>query len=412
MKKFCLIGEKLGHSYSREIHCENGLDYSLIEISSDELKKFFDGGEYDGFNVTIPYKKAVIPYLNELSVEARQANAVNTVLNKNGKFYGYNTDIDGMNYMITRLGLTLKDKNVLILGSGATANTAITLCRREGAKIINTVSRSGKINYHNCYDIKNVQIIINATPVGMYPRVDEKPIECKKFKNLIAVFDCVYNPFLTALLSDAKSLGVKYSNGLPMLVKQATLAEEIWLNKKISDDIVEKIIAKTIVDKSNLVLYGMPSSGKTSIGKLVSAVTGKEFIDTDETIKKATGKTPSELINAYGEEGFRKIESQIVKDAAKLSAKIISLGGGAVLNAENVTALERNGVLIYVKRDLSLLSVEGRPLSKINGVEKLYEQRKDVYENIQDAFVTNNGELNSAVNEVILKYEDTCNKRS
>lgn len=408
--KYCLIGKKLGHSYSREIHQEKGLDYALVEVAENDLAKFFKNNEYNGFNVTIPYKKDVIPYMSEVSAVAKLAGAVNTVVNKNGKFYGYNTDVDGMKYMLSRKGVTLKDKSVLILGSGGTSNTAKTLCQIENAKTVRVVSRTGEINYDNCYNYQDVEIIINTTPVGMFPNVDCKPIECGNFKNLIAVFDCIYNPFLTELLSDAKRLGVIYSDGLPMLVKQALLAEEIWLENVIDDSETEKIISKLRIQKSNIVLYGMPSSGKSTLGKKIAKILDREFIDTDEYILKITGKTPSNIINESGIDEFRNIESQAVKEVAKLSGKVIALGGGAVLRSENVTALKRNGVLVYVKRNLELLSVKGRPLSQTIGVEKLYEQRKDIYENIKDCVIENNGKLNVAVNGVILEYENTCNK--
>ncbi|MBO5888971.1 MAG: shikimate dehydrogenase, partial [Clostridia bacterium] len=226
--KYCLIGEKLGHSYSKVIHEKFNINYDLVEIEKDKLSDFFKDCKYSGFNVTIPYKKDVILYMSYLSPVAKLAGAVNTVVNKNGKFYGYNTDVDGMNYMIKRAGLTLKGKNVMILGSGGTSNTANTLAKRENAKSITIVSRNGLVNYENCYDYANTEIIINTTPVGMFPNPYSKPINLSRFKNLQGVFDCIYNPKNTELLQDAKLLNIPCEGGLSMLVEQALLARDSW----------------------------------------------------------------------------------------------------------------------------------------------------------------------------------------
>ena len=406
---YCLIGEKLGHSYSREIHEEMGFNYILKEVSANDLPNFLNNNNFYGFNVTIPYKKAVIPYLTETSNIAKMAGAVNTVVNVNGKLYGHNTDVEGMKYMISRKGVSLTGKKVMLLGSGGTSNTAVTLCKLENAEKVTVVSRSGSVNYDNCYELQDTEVIINSTPVGMYPNVENTPINLSKFKNLIAVFDCVYNPFLTELLSDAKKLGLIYSNGISMLVKQAILAEDFWLNVDSGNDETERIIKKMQLDKSNLVLYGMPSSGKSTIGKLVAKKLNRSFIDTDEYIEKITGKSPSKIINEQGILEFRRIESEVIKEVSKLSGYVIALGGGAVLNEQNVHALKRNGHLIYVKRNLSLLVNDDRPLSKKYGVEQLYNERKDIYSAVKDGEVDNNSDLESAVEGVIKTYENSCN---
>lgn len=406
---YCLIGEKLGHSYSREIHEEMGFNYILKEVSNNDLSNFLNNNDFYGFNVTIPYKKAVIPYLTKTSNIAKMAGAVNTVVNVNGKLYGHNTDVEGMKYMISRKGVSLTGKKVMVLGSGGTSNTAVTLCKLENAEKVTVVSRSGSVNYDNCYELQDTEVIINSTPVGMYPNVENTPINLSKFKNLIAVFDCIYNPFLTELLSDAKKLGLIYSNGISMLVKQAILAEDFWLNVDSGNDETERIIKKMQLDKSNLVLYGMPSSGKSTIGKLVAKKLNRSFIDTDEYIEKITGKSPSKIINEQGILEFRRIESEAIKEVGKLSGYVIALGGGAVLKEENVHALKRNGYLIYVKRNLSLLVNDDRPLSKKYGVEQLYNERKDIYNAVKDGEVDNNSDLESAVEGVIKTYENSCN---
>ena len=403
--KYCLIGEKLSHSYSKTIHELFGLDYSLVELNHSELEGFFKNCEYSGFNVTIPYKKEVLPYLKTLSKEALTAGAVNTVVNKNGEFYGYNTDIEGMNYMLKRRGVTIEGKNVLILGSGGTANTAISLCKLKNAKSYTVVSRKGEVNYQNCYDLIDTQIIINTTPVGMYPNVYDKPIELGKFTKLEGVFDCIYNPKNTELLSEAKRLNIPCSGGLAMLVKQGMLSEDIWLNKTHTDSLVEEVIKKISLKTSNIVLMGMPSSGKSTIGKMLAKTLGLNFIDTDEEITKRYNKSPSQIILSSGEKAFREIETQVVKDVSLYSGYVISLGGGAVLNPENVKNLKRNGTIVYIKRDLELLSSKGRPLSQSKGVYELYNERKGVYESAMDFSVENNSTIENCVKEIVCKYE-------
>ncbi len=406
--RYCLIGEKLSHSYSKFIHESMGLNYSLVQLSYDDLSKFVKTKEYDGYNVTIPYKKQIIEYLDELDPVSKMAGAVNTVINKGGKLIGYNTDVLGMKYMITAKGVSLTDKNVLILGSGGTSNTAVTLCKLEGASKINVVSRTGEINYTNCYLDKDVQIIINTTPVGMFPNVEDKPVDISKFPNLIGVFDCIYNPKLTDLLSDAKTCGIVYSDGLPMLVEQALLAEDIWNNTTHTQTDTEKVI-KTIRKMTvNISLCGMPSCGKSTIGKELARRLNKEFIDTDTVIENTFNNSPAEIINSCGEQDFRDKEETVVKELSKKSGVVISLGGGAVLRQNNVHALMRNSILVYVKRDLSLLTSDNRPISEKKGIAKLYDERKEIYENTADFIVENNKDIKTVVEEIILKYESTC----
>lgn len=407
--KYCLIGEKLGHSYSKIIHEKLGLSYSLKELNKIELDSFLKSPDFDGFNVTIPYKKDVIPYMEELSPTASLAGAVNTVVNKNGKLYGYNTDVDGMNYMLNKVGVSVKDKVVMILGSGGTSNTAVTLCKRENAKVYRVVSRSGKINYDNCYNYQDTQIIINTTPVGMYPNVEDKPIDLSKFSSLIGVFDCVYNPKNTELLTQAKSLNIPCNGGLDMLVKQAVLAYNIWKESKQSDAITQKIVKEIDFQTKNIVLSGMPSAGKTTIGKALASKLGKDFYDSDTLIKETFLKTPAEIIESEGEESFRQKESLVIKELALKRGVVIALGGGAVLKDKNIKNLKRNGVIFYIKRELDLLVTDNRPLSQKQGVKALYENRKSLYENTCDYIVENNNDINSAVMEIILNYENSCN---
>lgn len=410
--RYCLIGKKLSHSYSCDIHNAKGYNYSLKELTESETDEFFRKREYDGFNVTIPYKKRAASLCDFLSEEASETGSVNTVMKKDGKLYGYNTDIGGAEYMIARKGVSLRDKIVLIAGTGGAGQTAAYCAKKNGAKKILVISRSGEINYANCYEkAADAEVFINATPVGMFPDTDAAPIDVGGFKKLIAVFDFIYNPFKTKLLSDAEKHGLITSNGLPMLVEQALLAEDIWANRAHTKDDVEKIVADITVKRGNIVLCGMPSSGKTTVGKAIAAKTGRAFVDTDDEILSVVGKTPAEIIKESGEKAFRDIETAVIKDAAKKSGIVLATGGGAVLKAENVEALKRNGAIILIDRDLSLLTGKDRPLSQSKGIAALYQERKDIYEKVKDARVKNDGDLTETVKGVIKAYEDTRNKR-
>lgn len=406
--KYALIGEKLPHSYSKEIHESFGLNYTLNEVAKGGLEEFFEKNEYDGFNVTIPYKIEVIKYIDELSDTAARVGSVNTVKKINGKYYGYNTDVGGMRYMLKRMDVSVKDKTVLILGSGGTSLTALALCQEDGAKNCFVVSRKGEINYENCYNLKGVQIIINCTPVGMFPNVDDCPIDLTRFSGLEGVFDCIYNPNKTNLICAAENLGIKHSGGLSMLVMQAAIAEKIWTNKDVSDDVVEKVVKKIASSKINIVLSGMPSSGKSCIGRKIANILNRKFIDTDEKVVEISGKTPAEIIVNEGEAAFRQVESLAIKDAAKLSGAVIAIGGGGILRDDNVHALKRNGKICFIERDLNLLTSKNRPLSEKNGIEKLYNDRKERYFGSADFTVKNDKDVISAAKEIILKYENSC----
>ena len=396
--KYCLIGERLSHSYSAEIHRGRGLNYELKEVPRGKLGDFIKEG-YDGFNVTIPYKKEIIPFLDGVDESAEKIGAVNTVVKTDGKYIGYNTDIEGMRYALSRKNICLTDRNVMILGSGGAACTATVLCGAEKAKSCVTVSRSGEINYENCYGLTDTEIIINATPVGMFPDIDVSPIDLSRFKNLKGVFDCIYNPFNTALILQAQKLGVPCSDGLPMLVKQAIEAQKLWGVTSDKADI-EGIINGLYLDKLNVVLVGMPSSGKTTVGKLVAEILGKKFIDTDAEIFNATGKTPAEIIETSGERSFRDIETETVNKIAIGTCAVIATGGGAVLRGENISALKANGVIFYIERDLSLLSAENRPLSQSGGIARLFGERKALYERAADFVVENDGKKSDCADQI------------
>ncbi len=412
MQKFALIGKTLKHSYSKKIHALLGsYDYDLVELEISELKDFVLRKEYKGFNVTIPYKKNIIPFLDEVDERAKKIGAVNTVVCKNGKICGYNTDFDGMVYALNSAKIEIKGKIVLILGSGGTSNTARAVAEFLGAKEIKILSRSGEINYQNYFEkAKDAQVVINTTPVGMYPDNYSCLIELSHFAKLEGVLDVVYNPAMTMLLNKAKELGIKHTNGLPMLVAQAKFASQLFLDKKLDDNLIENITNKLNKESQNLILIGMAGCGKTTIGKMVADLLGKEFIDTDAIIEQKAGKTIPEIFALEGEEYFRKLESEVLSEVGKLSNKVISTGGGVVTKSENYFSLKQNGVIIWIKRDVDLLASDNRPLSKDRGaIKNLYEKRKESYTRFADGEVLNNDSLQSAVKKVVNFYENFSN---
>ena len=409
--KFCLIGEKLSHSYSAKIHNLSGLDYSLEEVAKDRLEDFVAKCDYDGFNVTIPYKKDIIKYLDGVSDLAKKVGAVNTVVRKNGLLYGFNTDVGGLKYTLKRKNIDIKGKNVLVLGSGGASATAAALCGLENAGSVTVVGRNSEVNYTNCYNLQDTEVIINATPVGMYPNNGECIIEPKEFKKLKAAVDCIYNPFETEFLYRSAKIGAVVSGGLPMLAEQALIAQDIWLDKKHSEEDTEKLIETLKCSTLNLVLSGMPSSGKTTLGKITAELSGKEFFDVDEYIEKTFGKSAKDIILSEGETAFREKESAMVKELSAKSGAVIACGGGSVLKEENVKNLKSNGVIIFIDRNLSLLTDSGRPLSASTGINKLYEQRINTYLKSADECVKNDSDAQKVSREILKKYEIACSKR-
>jgi len=387
--KSCLIGEKLKYSYSQEIHKFFGVDYSLVEIEHKDLENFVKNSDYDYYNVTIPYKTEIIPFLDEISEEAKAIGAVNTVKKCNGKTYGYNTDIEGIRYVFRHNKIDLKGKNVLIAGSGGASKTVAYFCKKEGANV-NVVSRTGEINYVNCYKkCENTNIFVNATPVGTSPNLEEKIVDLSGFPDLEFVFDLVYNPIMTALLMQAKEMNIKYDNGLAMLVKQAVEAERIWGNEtKLSFEHIYNYLLK---EKTNIVLIGMPSCGKTTIGEMVAKELKRKFFDSDRVLEENFGKIPC-MITKKGEEFFRNKEEEIIRLLSKNTGVVISVGGGAILRQKNIDLLRQNGLFFYINRKLELLSAENRPLSQGVGVQTLFEQRKEIYEKTQNFTIFNNSD--------------------
>ena len=390
--KYGCIGEHLGHSFSKEIH--NALasyEYELCEVAREKLDDFMTNRDFAAINVTIPYKEAVIPHLYYISETAKAIGSVNTVVNRDGKLYGYNTDHYGMTALIHHIKLDLKDKKVAILGTGGTSKTARAVAFDLGAReviIISRTKKNGALTYEELYkDHSDTEIIINTTPVGMYPNTDESPIELDKINNLNGVVDAVYNPIRTKLVTEAKKRGINAEGGLYMLVSQAIKASEIFLDTKYSTEAAERVFKKILSEKENIVLVGMPGSGKSTAGRLLSQKLERPFYDTDELIIKRTGKQITEIFSEIGESGFRDIEAKVISDISlSLCGAVIATGGGAILKECNVDALRQNGRLYFLDRPFEeLIPTDDRPLANtIEAIKKRYEERYPLYNSICD----------------------------
>ena len=398
-----LIGEKLSHSYSRLIHKKFGMySYDLVELPPDNLKEFVEHGGYDAFNVTIPYKSAIIPYIDKVETLAMQIGAINTVCRLGGKTYGYNTDILGMAYMLKRAGIALGGKHVMIFGSGGTGKTAEMLAKKNGAASITVVSRSGSVNYKNFYELQQTQIIINTTPVGMYPYSDISLADLSKFRNLEAVADVIYNPMRTRLMLQARELNLKYAGGLYMLVAQAKYSMDIFVKNRHPDEIIEQVYKYLLSRIINIVLVGMPGSGKTSIGKAVARRERRRYVDSDAEIVASEGRAITEIFAEKGEEYIHKKEKPTLYLLGSQNGMVISTGGGAVLDRENYYSLKANGRIYYLEREINDLATRGRPLSTgTEALKKLLEQREPLYKAFADVTIENDGDFFSCVDKIL-----------
>jgi shikimate dehydrogenase len=408
LAKYCVIGKKLPHTLSPFLYKNMGFDYGVSELVDEtELKNFVVNNTYDGYNVTIPYKKSIISHLDYVDDIAKKVGAVNTVVKKDGKSYGYNTDVEGMRQAFKKAGISIWGKNVLILGTGGTAATAEYFSRSEAAASIVKVSREGEINYNNCYEYNCTDIIINTTPVGMFPITNEIPIDLKRFPRLSGVYDAVYNPLKTKLKEEAEKIKIPSANGLYMLVAQAKKAAELYLGKILPDTLTEELFRKTLIAHTNLVLVGMPGSGKTTIGKELARLMNRPFIDIDEQIEKKEGRKIPDLFELKGETYFREIESQLLNEACSNLGYVIATGGGAVLKEDNRDSIRRNGYVVWIRRDISDLEMEGRPLSRdINALKKIESDRMHLYADISNVSVLNNSINLEVAKEIKEIYEN------
>ena len=397
--QFGLLGERLPHSFSKEIHgFIGGYEYSLCEVARENFQTFMEAKNFRGLNVTIPYKKDVIPFLDSLSEQAQKIGAVNTIINEGGKLRGYNTDFFGLKALIQKTGLELRGKKVLILGTGGTSQTAQAVARELKAGEILKVSRSQKgdaIDYSAATTVhSDANVIINTTPLGMYPDNNALPISLAPFKNLEGVVDVIYNPLRTKLVLEAQARGLLSAGGLFMLVAQAVYAAEKFLDQKISQEKTAEIFSKILLQKENLVLTGMPGSGKSTVGKLAAMALQKTFVDTDDLITEKYGATPSVVIQEKGIETFRAYEKEVVAEAGAKTGLVIATGGGAVLAPENITALKQNGRIIFLDRPIEeIVPTPDRPLSLDRAaLQKRYDERIDTYRQTADCVLKVKGD--------------------
>lgn len=382
MMEYGLLGRKLGHSFSPQIHkMIGGYDYGLFEREPEDLDAFFAEGGFKGINVTIPYKKAVIPYCTKLSPQAAEIGSVNTIRRlPDGGYFGDNTDYYGFVYNVRNSGVDLTGKKCVVFGDGGAAPTVRAALRDLGAGEIVTVSRRGENNFSNLYNHYDAQILVNATPVGTYPDTGVSVTPLAPFAKLEAAYDLVYNPAVTEFLRQAKEQGAVAVNGLGMLVAQAKRAAEIFLDIEIPDEIIETVRKRIAAQNMNIALVGMAGSGKTTTGKALAARLGREFVDIDELINTFGCRPIPEIIEFEGEEVFRRIETYTLSEMAKRSGLVIATGGGVVTRPENLPLLRQNSVTVLLHRPVEDLPSDGRPLSQKFGVKALYEKRKPLYE--------------------------------
>lgn len=396
-----LLGAKLTHSYSPQIHGEMGTyEYKLYEVRKTELEEFIKTADFDGLNVTIPYKKAVMEFCDVLDPIAETIGSVNTLVRLgDGRLLGANTDGWGFDQMLGRTGVSVKGKKVLVLGSGGASATVQCILRLADAEVI-VISRKGENNYDNLHLHQDAAVIVNTTPVGMYPDTQYSPVDLDNFPHLEAVLDLIYNPSRTRLCMDAEKRGIPYESGLYMLVAQAALASQMWTGKEVSDEKIRAIWEKLRADMENIILIGMAGCGKSTMGKRLAQKLGRSFIDTDAVLTERIGNIPAYL-EKFGEEAFRKEETKILAEFGKASGLVISTGGGVVTREENYPLLHQNGRIVWLKRSVEKLSAKGRPLSQKEGVAALYEKRIPMYTRFADLVVENAGTPDETVEEII-----------
>ena len=386
-----LLGRKLGHSYSPQIHARLGeYSYDLFEKEPEELEDFLKNGDWAGINVTIPYKKDVIPYLDDISPIAAKLGAVNCIVRRDGKLIGHNTDYFGFQCMVRSSGLDVTGKKVLVLGTGGASKPVIAVLEDCGAVVI-SVSRSGENNYGNLHLHTDAAVIVNATPVGMYPQTGIAPVDISQFPKLEGVLDIIYNPARTQLLLDGEARGLVAVNGLLMLVAQAKEAAEWFVQAPLDDRLIDAIHTALRRQMENIILVGMPGCGKSTVGQALAERLGKTFVDADAEIVKLAGKPIPEIFADDGEEVFRDWETKALEAIGKRSGLVIATGGGCITKERNYPLLHQNGTIFWLKRELDKLPTDGRPLSQSNRLIDLYQKRRPLYEAFADCIISNDG---------------------
>ena len=403
--KYGLIGKDVRNSFSKSIHEQIGYDYELISLKEEELEKFFKDKDFKGINVTIPYKQSVIKFLDYVSPSVEKIGVCNCIVNEDGLLKGYNTDYDGVMYLIKKNDFDFKNKNVLILGSGGTCKTVSCVLEDLFVKNIYVASRSPKENQYSYQDIYklDVDFIVNTTPNGMIGYSDDLLVDLSKFNKLEGVIDVIYNPLRTSLLNEANKLDIQNSNGLDMLIYQAIRASELFTNSKISDEVISKIKSKILLDKLNIVLIGLPGVGKTTLGKLVAEQFNKEFVDMDSLIVNKENMSIKEIFDKYGEAYFRNLESNLCKELESKNNLVISTGGGVILNKENVKSLAKNGLIIFLDKDLDLFTLsDERPLTKNKEeLKKIRDLRYNLYLSSCDVLINLNNNLDKNLERIM-----------
>ncbi len=400
-----LIGEHLGHSFSGPIHKELAdYSYELRELTPDDVGNFVKSGDLDAFNVTIPYKKDVIPFLDEISDEAHAIGAVNTVVRgKDGKIRGYNTDYFGFCHMIDLSGVDVSGKKAIIFGKGGASLTVCAVLKDKGVSQLTVIGVEDNTR-ENLLKHTEADIIVNATPVGMYPHNGNTPVDLTLFPNCGCVLDVIYNPSKTALLLEAERLGIPYVNGLPMLVAQAARAFEFFTGDSYEEGSIERITASVSRQIKNVILVGMPGCGKSTVGKAVAEVLGREFADADDEFTKMHGMTPAHCINTLGEDRFRELEHETLCELGKKSGMVIATGGGAVTRKCNYAPLHQNGTIFFIERKLENLARDGRPLSMKVSAEEMYAARIGAYRRFADVTVVSNEIVEDTVSAIIENF--------
>ena len=398
-----LLGKTLGHSYSPQIHAQLGdYSYELFEKQPEELENFLRHGEFDALNVTIPYKKAVLPYCAALSDAVKAIGSANTLVRQpDGTLFADNTDAFGFSCIADECGVDIAGKKALVFGSGGASVTAQYVLKTRGAREVLVISRSGEHNYENLEKNTDAEILVNTTPLGMYPNNGASPADLTRFPRCEAVLDVVYNPARTALLLQAEALGIPHAGGLLMLVAQAKRASELFTGSAIADTRIGEIYRTLAVQMQNIVLVGMPGCGKSSIGTLLAEKLDRPFLDADAEIEKAAGMPIPDFFKLYGEAAFRDLESRVLAELGKRSGAVIATGGGAVLREENYAALHQNGTIVWLTRDLARLPIDGRPVSQATSLDALFAARKTRYERFADHIIDNNGAPDETVRAIL-----------
>lgn len=395
MEKFGVVGRSLVHSYSPLLHKKFGdYSYELLTTEPEDVEALLRSGEYRGFNITIPYKQMAMEYCDEISSAAHRIGCINTVIrDDDGRLRGYNTDYFGCRYLLKANGIDAAGRKCLILGSGATSHTARAALEDLGASKIVTISRSGEDNYDNLFRHADAEIIVNTTPVGMYPNNLATLLDLEQFPQLRGVADIIYNPYRTRLVLDADRMGIPCTGGLDMLVAQGWEASRLFGMTDLEESDIPDVVSEIRDETLNTILIGMPGAGKTMLGHMIAKRKGHIFLDTDHMVEGHEGMTIPEIFEKKGEEYFRRVETQMLAEACKENGRVIATGGGIVTRPENRYIMRQNGIVIWIKRDLDKLDTRGRPLSQMHKVEKLYRERKDIYDSWSDYFIDNNQEL-------------------